>query len=101
MSSRTAWTKDWVTVRALRMPTRAPIQDGETFTVSDGRNPPRTFEYDLNGSVAAGNVAIVITRFMPENTIALRTYNAIAGALPDAVSGTLEEVGKARVERLG
>ncbi len=66
--------------------TGTPIQDGETFTVNDGRNPPRTFEYDLNGSVAAGNVAIVITRFMPENTIALRTYNAIAGALPDAVA---------------
>ncbi|MFN0018362.1 MAG: choice-of-anchor L domain-containing protein [Pirellulaceae bacterium] len=66
--------------------TGTPIADGETFTINDGRHPAVTFEYDLNGSVAAGNVAIVITRFMPENTIALRTYNAIAGALPDAVA---------------
>jgi hypothetical protein len=39
----------------------ALLIDGETFTIGDGVNPATVFEFDSNGVVVAGHVAVVFT----------------------------------------
>jgi len=43
------------------------VNDGDTFTLSDGTNPTKTFEFDSNGSVAPGNVAVTFIAGVPSS----------------------------------
>jgi hypothetical protein len=55
------------------------FNDGETFTLNDGVNPPVTFEFDNNSDVGAGRVSVVFT-----NT---STYIEIRDAIIFAING--------------
>lgn len=55
------------------------VRDGQTFTISNG-GPSRRFEFDLNGSVASGNIAIPFTATTSQNELADRIVTAIQGA---------------------
>lgn len=55
------------------------IADGETFTLDDGVNPPTIFEFDTNGSVLPGNVAV--------NILAAITAIDVATAMVSAING--------------
>lgn len=59
------------------------LVDGETFTLSDGVNPPKVFEFDKNGSVIPGNIAVTVNNGMPPATVRFVMQTAInsVGAL--------------------
>jgi hypothetical protein len=59
--------------------------DGETLTLNDGTNPPQTFEFDSNASVAFGNVAVPFTSTQATSEIRDALKTAI-----DSVSGILD-----------
>jgi hypothetical protein len=69
------------------------LVDGETFTLSDGVNPPTIFEFDKNGAVTPGNVAVAITNVMTAaavKTVMLAVINSVGGPLTvTASSGTV------------
>ncbi|CAB5221460.1 Baseplate protein J-like [uncultured Caudovirales phage] len=48
-------------ITAIEADPSTGIKDGDTFTVSDGRNPATTFEFDTDGSVTSGNVRVALT----------------------------------------
>ncbi|WP_407736581.1 DUF4215 domain-containing protein [Hyalangium sp.] len=56
------------------------IHGGETFTVSDGVHPSKVFEFDKDGRVEPGNVAVFITERYSANDVA----NAIRSAVYNA-----------------
>jgi hypothetical protein len=51
--------------------------DGETFTLNDGTNPPKVFEFDNNGSVLPGNVPVFFNVGMTAAQVATAIYNAV------------------------
>lgn len=53
--------------------------DGETVTISDGVHEPTVFEYDSNGSVTAGRVAVTFAGGDSAATIHTALINAING----------------------
>ena len=55
------------------------IQDGETFVLSDGVNPARTFEFDRNASVVPGRVTV--------NIALANTASAAASIIEAAING--------------
>ena len=56
------------------------INGGETFTLSDGIHAPVIFEFDKNGSVASGHVAVAITNSYADTDVATAIVSAIASA---------------------
>jgi len=58
----------------------AGVRDGETFTINDGLISAVTFEFDRDGSVGAGNVAI--------NVSALATASQLATAVESAINAS-------------
>lgn len=52
---------------------------GETFTLNDGVNPPTTFEFDSDGTVTSGNVAVTFTGGDSANTVRDSIISAING----------------------
>ncbi|MEO8269604.1 MAG: cadherin-like domain-containing protein, partial [Aureliella sp.] len=84
---------------ALRIPDVGPrggVLDGHTFTLNDGRQT-LTFEYDTNGTVATGHVAIDFSTAISAADIAQQTQAAIATSKlnfqPTVVAGTLVHLG--------
>jgi hypothetical protein len=84
---------------ALRIPDAGPrggVLDGHTFTLNDGRQT-LTFEYDTNGTVGSGHVAIDFSTAISAADIAQQTRTAIAGSglnfKPTVVAGTLVHLG--------
>ncbi len=84
---------------ALAIPAAGPrggILETNTFTLSDGRTI-RTFEYDTDGSVAAGNVPVDFATAVTAQDVAISTRNAIASSglnlNPTVVGGTLIHLG--------
>ncbi|MBM4088790.1 MAG: hypothetical protein FJ276_05075, partial [Planctomycetes bacterium] len=65
-----------VQATTLKAPAGSAIVDGQTFTISDGRNA-LTFEYDRNGSVLEGRVAVPFTTADLAENVALSIRNAI------------------------
>jgi len=64
-------------------PTGASIADGETLTLEDGVNPPVTFEFDRDGVVADGHVAVLVSSTQTAANAALLLSEAInAAGLP-------------------
>jgi hypothetical protein len=57
----------------------ASLVDGETFTLNDGVNSPTTFEFDDNGSVTPGNVAVTFTGLDLASFVATTISAAING----------------------
>lgn len=53
------------------------LVDGETFTISDGFNPPKTFEFDNNSSTLPGNIPVVFNPAMTAAQVATAILNAI------------------------
>lgn len=62
----------------------ANTDNGDTFTLNDGVNPAKTFEYDDGGGVGAGNVAILIGATKEDTAAAAIT--AINGAASLAIT---------------
>lgn len=62
----------------LDAPAGANVLDGDTFAIFDGRHT-LTFEFDRNGSVAAGNVAIAFKGTETPEAMAQLIYAAING----------------------
>lgn len=59
----------------------ASLVDGETFTLSDGENPPVTFEFDTAPiSVTAGNVSVDISAATTASDVGSAMATAINGA---------------------
>lgn len=65
------------------------IADGDTFVVSDGVNPPVTFEFDTDSTVTPGNVAVTILATSTALQVKTAILAAFVGATIDvtAVSG--------------
>ncbi|MFV1964337.1 MAG: tandem-95 repeat protein [Pirellulaceae bacterium] len=62
---------------------RGSVSDGETFVISDGIHPSKTFEFDVNGDgVAAGHVLI--------SSPQTRSANQVVDAVVTAVQGELD-----------
>ncbi len=88
------------TTLALKIPDLGPrpggITEGQTFTISDGRRTV-TFEYDLDGSVAAGNQAIDFSGTSTAEELATVTQQALAGSVlsisPTIVASELVHIG--------
>jgi hypothetical protein len=55
------------------------LADGETFTISDGTNAPAVFEFDLNGAVTPGNLAVPFTAAQLATTVKTTIINTING----------------------
>ncbi|WP_257453293.1 DUF4215 domain-containing protein [Archangium lipolyticum] len=55
------------------------IQDGQTFTISDGINPPIIFEFDRNNSHNNSRVPVPVSNSTPADQIALGIVTAING----------------------
>jgi hypothetical protein len=53
------------------------LVDGETFAIADGAGGTMTFEFDGNGSVTSGNVAVVFGPTDNANVIANRILTAV------------------------
>lgn len=53
------------------------LVDGETFTIDDGVNPAKVFEFDKDGIVIPGNVAVPVTNLMSASDVAVAVSNAI------------------------
>lgn len=54
------------------------VADGETFTLDDGTgNPTKTFEFDKDATVTAGNVTVAITDAMTDGQVAQAIVDAI------------------------
>jgi hypothetical protein len=69
-------------VASVSVPLGSLINDGETFTISDGIHPAITFEFDKNNAVIAGNVAVTIN-----NTFTIEEVrDAMVMAINDAVN---------------
>ncbi|MEM7474060.1 MAG: Ig-like domain-containing protein, partial [Planctomycetota bacterium] len=68
------------TTQAVRIPELGPrpggVVEGQTFELSDGTNTV-IFEYDTNGTVAAGNAAIDISTALIATDVANATMNAL------------------------
>jgi len=60
--------------------TGANLNDGETFTISDGIHTPVVFEFDSNSTVTPGYVAVVFTGGDSANAVAITMRTAINGA---------------------
>lgn len=77
----------------------ALLNDGETFTLDDGINPPTVFELDKNGSVIPGNIAVVVNNGMTAatvKTVILLAINSVGAPLAiNADSGILIVVSNA------
>lgn len=87
------------TTLGFRIPASGPrggILEGHTFTINDGRST-LTFEYDTDGLVGAGRVAVNFASAVTAADIAVVTQQAIAGSglnvAPKVVSGTLLYLG--------
>ncbi|MEZ6135389.1 MAG: tandem-95 repeat protein [Pirellulaceae bacterium] len=69
------------TTLAIKIPTLGPrpggITEGQTFTISDGRRTI-TFEYDLDGLVTSGNVALDFSSAATAADLAVVTQQALA-----------------------
>src|SRR5690606_25921870 len=48
------------TLTAIAAAIGVGIEDGDTFTLDDGINPATVFEFDTDGNVTPGNVAVPI-----------------------------------------
>lgn len=57
----------------------ANLNDGETFTLNDGINPPTVFEFDSGGGVTGGNVAVPFTGGDADTVVAAAILSAING----------------------
>jgi hypothetical protein len=73
----------------------ALIADGETFTLTDGVNPPTVFEFDKNGITTPGNIPVVINNGMSATQVMAQIavgINSVAGplAITASVGVTLE-----------
>ncbi len=62
----------------------AGLKDGESFEISDGTNPKVRFEFDDNGFVSPGSVAITFTANMNGQQLA----DAVAAAITATVNST-------------
>ncbi len=60
----------------------ADLADGESFVINDGINPPVRFEFDDNGIVTSGSIAISFTPLTSSAELAL----AVELAIDDAVA---------------
>ena len=87
---------DAITITA---PIGAVIIDGQQFTVSDGTTT-RTFEFDSNGSVAAGSVSIPFTAADTSPTVARSILNAIQAIPGFRVNGEVVPTSN-RVQLIG
>jgi len=58
----------------------ADLSDGETFTLSDGVNPPVTFELDDNALFAPGNIPVNIGAATTADDVAIQMRLEINGA---------------------
>lgn len=71
----------------------ASIVDGETFTISDGVNPPTVFEFDSGGGVAGSNVAVTFTGGDTQaalRTAAIAAINGVGAGLKVTASPAME-----------
>lgn len=55
----------------------ALLNDGETFTISDGENPPSVFEFDKNGIVTPGRIRVAIDDSMTAEQVAFAIEQAV------------------------
>lgn len=55
------------------------LVDGQTFTLDDGVNPATIFEFDTNGSVVGGNIAVNIAAAVTAIDVATVMVSAING----------------------
>jgi hypothetical protein len=74
MSNGTAGTPAIGTIRTIA---GSLINDGEIFTLADGVNPVRTFEFDKNGSVTPGRAPVTITNLMTPEQVAVAIVEAV------------------------
>lgn len=77
MSNGTTGTPSIGTIRAIG---GSLLNDGEIFTLSDGVNPPRVFEFDNNGIVTPGRMPVTINNAMTAAQVAVAIVEAIVGA---------------------
>ena len=73
----------------------AALVDGETFTINDGAGEMTTFEFDSNGSVTPGNVAVT---FAAANTAGTVASSITAAVNSSAVAVTASGDGSAAVQ---
>lgn len=66
------------TIRAI---SGSLINDGETFVLSDGVNPVRTFEFDKNGSVTPSRQPVTITNLMTAEQVAVAIVEAVIASI--------------------
>lgn len=76
MSNGTSATPSIGTIRAIG---GSLINDGETFTIGDGVNPLRVFEFDKNSTVTPGRTPVVISDGMTAEQVADAIVFAITG----------------------
>lgn len=62
------------------------IPDGTAFTLSDGVNPPRTFEFDKNGVVSSAHVPVLIADTDTDSDVAYKVQQAVNAAGLDIVA---------------
>jgi putative Ig domain-containing protein len=55
------------------------LADGATFTISDGTHAPTIFEFDSNGAVTTGNLAVPFTNAQLATTVKTTIINTING----------------------
>lgn len=73
----------------------ANLNDGETFTLSDGIHTPTVFEFDSGGGVVGSNIAVPFTSGDSANTVAgaMRTaINGVTTTLEVSAGGTNQNV---------
>lgn len=71
---------------SLSFPSGDRITDGEAFTLADGVNAPRTFEFDKDGVVSAANIGIAITDRDTDSDVAYKVQQAVNSAGLDIVA---------------
>jgi hypothetical protein len=70
-------TKSVHAYATLTVPAGSQVTDGDTIMINDGNHLPVTFEYDSNGAITAGNVAITFLVGDTQDMIAAKTKAAI------------------------
>jgi hypothetical protein len=78
MSNGTLVAPSIGTIRAI---SGVLISDGEIFTLADGVNPVRTFEFDKNSTVTPGRMPVTINDGMTAEQVAVATVEAIMGSV--------------------
>lgn len=64
------------------------LGDGDTFTISDGVNGPKVFEFDSGGGVVSGHIPVPFTSGDSRATVVTSVITAINGVTPFLVSAS-------------